>query len=132
MTMGPCHLYFVITDGAGNQSHSAKVDVVYPGTNTPVTQPLFTDQGMLSPAASSNLTVPGIISLWTTDPLRVDLVIRSFDVGNQNIFGLDFLYPGVVLCALARRDRVTAALALSTLLHAGNIVADHLLIPAPR
>lgn len=93
MTMGPCHLYFVISDGAGNQSHSAKVDIVYPGTHTPVTEPLFTDQGMLSPASSANLSVPGIISLWTADPLRVDLVIRAFDVGNQNIPGLDFLYP---------------------------------------
>jgi hypothetical protein len=46
--------------------------------------------------------------------------------------GLDFLYPGVVLCALARRDRATALLALSTLIQAGNIVADHLLVPAPR
>ena len=46
--------------------------------------------------------------------------------------GLDFLYPGVVLCALARRDRATALLALSTLIQTGNILADHFLVPAPR
>lgn len=45
--------------------------------------------------------------------------------------GLDFLYPGIVLSALARRDRLTALLALSTLVHSANIIADHLLLGAP-
>jgi hypothetical protein len=45
--------------------------------------------------------------------------------------GLDFLYPGIVLAALARRDRATALLSLSTLVQAANIVADHLVVGAP-
>jgi hypothetical protein len=41
--------------------------------------------------------------------------------------GLDFVYPGVVLAALARRDKATAWLATSTLVHSVNILADRLL-----
>ncbi len=39
--------------------------------------------------------------------------------------GLDFLYPGIVLCALARDVRLPAWLALSSSVHAINIVLDH-------
>ncbi|MBL8717059.1 MAG: hypothetical protein JNL79_13745 [Myxococcales bacterium] len=40
--------------------------------------------------------------------------------------GLDFLYPGIVLSALARGDRLTALLAVSTLTQVVSIVGDHL------
>lgn len=40
--------------------------------------------------------------------------------------GLDFLYPSLLLCALVRRDRFAWVLAGSTVLHAVNLVADHL------
>lgn len=40
--------------------------------------------------------------------------------------GLDFLYPGVVLCALDRKDRVALWLSVATVAHALNIVADHI------
>ncbi len=39
--------------------------------------------------------------------------------------GLDFLYPGIVLSALARGDRLTALLAVSTLVQVVSIVGDH-------
>lgn len=38
---------------------------------------------------------------------------------------VDFLYPGVVLCALSRGDRIARLLALATIPHALDIVADH-------
>lgn len=40
--------------------------------------------------------------------------------------GLDFLYPGIVLSALARGDRVTAWLAASSVAQVISIVGDHL------
>jgi hypothetical protein len=45
--------------------------------------------------------------------------------------GLDFLYPSLILCALARGDRFVYVLGGSTLFHSLNIVFDHILMGAP-
>lgn len=108
--MGPCHLYFVIADSAGNQSRSAKVRVTYPGSPTLVAETLYLDQEMTH-AAPSEFTCEGIINLWTETPMRVDVAVTSYDVGSMFLPGMDFLVPPEATVHGHQRTRLHADLA---------------------
>lgn len=92
MVMGPCHLYFVIADSAGNQSHSAEISLYTPGTTFMISEPIYADQG-LNTRLILPFRVAGIVDVWAPGPLRVDLSAETFDIGPFSVAGMDFLPP---------------------------------------
>lgn len=87
---GPCHVYHVVSDAEGNLSGSVDIEVYYPGTTTLVSEPLFLDKGLTVPTPPTLRVIPGVISLWTEKPLRVDINVSSVDAGDRVLYGKDF------------------------------------------
>lgn len=108
--MGPCHLYFVIADSAGNQSRSAKVRLTRPGSSSLVTETLYLDEN-LHTQTPADFTCDGIVSLWSEGPMRVDMAVQSYDVGNMFLPGMDFLSAPENTIAGGSRVRVRSLLA---------------------
>lgn len=90
--MPRAHLYYVITDVAGNAQQNASVRLLQPGTTTPIASPFFADATTTTAMSNPFVTPSGVVSVYIDTPQRVDLgltpvgatetIVNNIDIGS--------------------------------------------------
>lgn len=122
--MSRCHLHLPLLDSSGNVFPYASVTFNDPDTGSVISEPIYVQSSGGNPVSLPLFCDPGVIDVWTDNPVRVQIVAIVANNVRIQLNGVDLLPEPTGIVQSVSPVRVTgqpdAALDTAVLMSSGN------------